>query len=49
MKEKTMIEVYKDDVKDLIVFKYKTNSKNMPETISFIIDKLKEQEELYGK
>lgn len=42
-KEKTMVEIYRDDKKDLILFKIKSNAKNMPETIKLMIEKLKEE------
>ena len=42
-KEKTMIEVYKDTHKDIMLFKLQTNAKNIPDTLDFIIKKLKEQ------
>lgn len=41
-KEKTMIELYKDDHKDLLMFKVQSNAKNMPEVMRLVIKKLKE-------
>jgi len=42
-KEKTMIEVYRDDHKNIMLFKLHTNAKNVPETIALIIKKLKKE------
>ena len=39
----TLIEVYKDTRKDIMMFKLQTNAKNVPETMKQIIKKLKEQ------
>ena len=42
-KEKTMIEVYKDTRKDLMLFKLQTNAKNIPDVMEKIVSKLKEE------
>lgn len=41
--EKTMVEIYRNDKKDLLLFKIQSSAKNMPETIRLMIKKLKEE------
>ncbi len=41
--EKTMVEIYRDDKKDLLLFKIQSTAKNMPETIRLMIKKLKKE------
>ncbi len=41
--EKTMVEIYRNDKKDLLLFKIKSSAKNMPEAIRLMIKKLKEE------
>lgn len=43
-KEKTMVEIWRDDKKELMLFKIQSNAKNMPETIRLLIEKLKKEE-----
>ena len=48
-KEKTMVEIWKDDKNDLLLFKIQSSAKNMPETIRLMIKKLKKLKEELGK
>lgn len=49
MKDKTMVEIYNDDKKDLHFIKISTNAKNLPEVLKVAIKQLKKQLENEAK
>lgn len=43
MEDKTITEIYRDDLRDLHFIKISTNAKNLPEVLHNIIKKYKEE------
>lgn len=43
-KETTMVKIYKEDHKDLLLFKIRSNAKNMPEAIKLLLQKMNYKE-----